>query len=601
MSKPLKINSLSLLHCLAALLSVAALQSPPPQQQQQQLQHQQMLPVSAAVAATAATATQTPASNIRLLNATSDGMATTFIDNTSSNINSNNINTNTHNIQTNNNIEAAANSFEQQQQPTLQYAQISALDKEVVERLIKQWAPIVWLAPEEKFMPLGVEEFLQHVHPMDKDASFQPGVAFSDYSTRSHLVTNTEVNDLLENEQSFLYGRNPNEKPVPIYGVVNLCPSRREPINPLPTPALSSTRGAYIPVSIDPLEERNDTIRRSSRLFPLFQRVKREAPQYNPLNEYEELVMVETSPKPQPEQDLEQEPDSSVPVNNFIANLADNVKFSGGSDPDDNLEENSIGETPEQEGNPNGKGKLPGFHVTYWMFYPYSQGKTMCTVSLGPLGRIPFPAVYGYCLGNRKDIGSHVGDWEHMSLYFNGDSEPQAMYVSAHDAGAFYSYNRLTGSFEFRRQETRKGILQRPNFPKTVTTFKNHPVLFAAKGSHGLWTAPGKHRFVKVARLYDINGFGTPWNTWKAVDISYENLRSYGKDNFLSSYFNYNLLFFKGRSLVPDWLTYRGKWGNPKSKCHPFRRIGLNFCEFTDGPTGIPLKEPHFQCGADYH
>lgn len=58
--------------------------------------------------------------------------------------------------------------------------------------------------------------------------------------------------------------------------------------------------------------------------------------------------------------------------------------------------------------------------------------------------------------------------------------------------------------------------------------------------------------------------------------------------------------YFAGRSLVPDWLTYRGKWGNPKSKCHPFRRIGLNFCEFTDGPTGIPLKEPHFQCGADY-
>nr|XP_016932084.1 uncharacterized protein LOC108011451 isoform X2 [Drosophila suzukii] len=453
-----------------------------------------------------------------------------------------------------------------------------------VERLIKQWAPIVWLAPEEKFMPLGVEEFLQNVHPMDKDSSFRPGVPFREYSTKSHLVTNNEIQELLENDKSFLYGRNPNEKPVPIYGVVTMCPSRREPIMPIvPTPAPVSTRAAYIPVSIDPLEERNDTVRRSSRLFPLFQRVKREAAadtKYTPLNQYEELVL-EPTQKPQMESDPESETESGVPVNNFIANLADNVKFSGGTDPDDNLEENSIGQAPEQEENP-GKGKLPGFHVTYWMFYPYSQGKTMCTVSLGPLGRIPFPAVYGYCLGNRKDIGSHVGDWEHMSLYFNGDAEPQAMYVSAHDAGAYYSYNRLTGSFEFRRQETRKGILQRPNFPKTVTTFKNHPVLFAAKGSHGLWTAPGKHRFVKVARLYDINGFGTPWNTWKDVDISYENLRSYG------------------RSLVPDWLTYRGKWGNPKSNCHPFRRIGLNFCEFTDGPTGIPLKEPHFECGADY-
>nr|XP_032290299.1 uncharacterized protein LOC6622478 isoform X2 [Drosophila virilis] len=463
----------------------------------------------------------------------------------------------------------------------------------LIERLIKQWAPIVWLAPEEKFMPLGVEEFLQHVHPMDKDRSFTPGVPFSEYSTKSHLVTNGEMEDLLKNEQSFIHGRNPNEAPVPIYGVVTLCPgpAKREPEAVPPSP-LASTRGPYIPVSIDPLEERNETVRRSSRLFPLFQRVRREAgsmPEYGPISDYD-LVMGETQlagaalPEPatlEQQQQLESELENGIPVNNFIANLADNVKFSGGVDLDDNLEDNNISDAPAQE-TQRVKGKLPGFHVTYWMFYPYSQGKTMCTLSLGPLGRIPFPAVYGYCLGHRRDIGSHVGDWEHMSLYFNGDAEPQAMYVSAHDAGAYYSYNRLTGSFEFRRQETRKGILQRPNFPKTVTTFKNHPVLFAAKGSHGLWTAPGKHRFVKVARLYDINGFGTPWNTWKAVDISYKNLRSYG------------------RSLVPDWLTYRGKWGNPKSKCHPFRRIGLNFCEFTDGPTGIPLKEPHFECGADY-
>lgn len=349
------------------------------------------------------------------------------------------------------------------------------------------------------------------------------------------------MEELLQNEQSFIHGRNPNEAPVPIYGVVTLCPAqpKAEPEVALPSPPaqLPSTRGPYIPVSIDPLEERNDTVRRSSRLFPLFQRVKRETamPEYAPLSDFD-LMMGETQlagavvPEPvtiEPQQQ-EEELDNALPVNNFIANLADNVKFSGGPDLEDNLEDNNIGDSPSQE-TPSGiRGQLPGFHVTYWMFYPYSQGKTMCTLSLGPLGRIPFPAVYGYCLGHRRDIGSHVGDWEHMSLYFNGDAEPQAMYVSAHDAGAYYSYNRLTGSFEFRRQETRKGILQRPNFPKTVTTFKNHPVLFAAKGSHGLWTAPGKHRFVKVARLYDINGFGTPWNTWKAVDISYKNLRSYG-------------------------------------------------------------------------
>jgi hypothetical protein len=99
------------------------------------------------------------------------------------------------------------------------------------------------------------------------------------------------------------------------------------------------------------------------------------------------------------------------------------------------------------------------------------------------------------------------------------------MYVSAHDAGAFYTFDRLTGTFEFKSQETRKGILQQPNFPKTVITSDNHPVLFSAEGSHGLWASPGKHRFVRVPRLYDINGFGQPWQTWKNVEVIYSDGR----------------------------------------------------------------------------
>lgn len=68
------------------------------------------------------------------------------------------------------------------------------------------------------------------------------------------------------------------------------------------------------------------------------------------------------------------------------------------------------------------------------------------------------------------------------------------MYVSTHDAGAFYRYNAATGTFEYDRQEVRKGVLQRPIFPAraNVTSVGEHPILFAARGSHGLWTAPGK-------------------------------------------------------------------------------------------------------------
>ncbi len=30
--------------------------------------------------------------------------------------------------------------------------------------------------------------------------------------------------------------------------------------------------------------------------------------------------------------------------------------------------------------------------------------------------------------------------------------------------------------------------------------------IFLIPGSHGLWSAPGKHRYVRVPRLFDING-----------------------------------------------------------------------------------------------
>lgn len=80
-----------------------------------------------------------------------------------------------------------------------------------------------------------------------------------------------------------------------------------------------------------------------------------------------------------------------------------------------------------------------------------------------------------------------------VQQYAQGRDEPEEMYVSVHDAGAFYRFDGSRRKFVFDRQEVRKGFLQKPKFPEAVhlTDDGNHPVLFAAKGSHGLWTAPG--------------------------------------------------------------------------------------------------------------
>lgn len=162
-----------------------------------------------------------------------------------------------------------------------------------------------------------------------------------------------------------------------------------------------------------------------------------------------------------------------------------------------------------------------------------------------------------------------------MMVILQGDDYPVAMYVSAHDAGAYYRYDIRSGTFVYESQETRKGIFQKPIFPERVfTSSGSHPVLFSAKGSHGLWTAPGKHKFVRLPRLYDESGFGIPWPTWRRLELL-------NSDN---------------EQFTPAWMTFRGKWGNPRSNCHPLVRLGFNICEFVDGPTGIPMKNGRFQC-----
>lgn len=59
------------------------------------------------------------------------------------------------------------------------------------------------------------------------------------------------------------------------------------------------------------------------------------------------------------------------------------------------------------------------FHVSYWLFFPFSQGKPICTLDMGVLGPLPLPVFNNRCFGTLKEFGSHVGDWEHMSLMFN--------------------------------------------------------------------------------------------------------------------------------------------------------------------------------------
>jgi hypothetical protein len=108
------------------------------------------------------------------------------------------------------------------------------------------------------------------------------------------------------------------------------------------------------------------------------------------------------------------------PLSNSIE--IDNYTFKI-DDKEDELstDKNETSEIPEETSN------LPHFHVTYWMFYPYSQGKSMCTLNIPLLGPLPIPLIpiLNICLGTKKEFGGHVGDWEHMSLFFKGKMHPE--------------------------------------------------------------------------------------------------------------------------------------------------------------------------------
>lgn len=81
----------------------------------------------------------------------------------------------------------------------------------LVEKLVREWAPLVWLAPNEKFMPGDVTDFLQHVHaekakkPHRHDQTFQSDDG--DDEQLYYYETANELNVLLSQQD-----RNPWER-----------------------------------------------------------------------------------------------------------------------------------------------------------------------------------------------------------------------------------------------------------------------------------------------------------------------------------------------------------------------------------------------------
>jgi hypothetical protein len=165
------------------------------------------------------------------------------------------------------------------------------------------------------------------------------------------------------------------------------------------------------------------------------------------------------------------------------------------------------------------------FTAQYNTFYPYNEGKDAC----------PLFVIDGHCTSpsGRKVFDDHVADWELMTILFNL-GRPVSVHVGAHgnDQGPgmynastyFPNTNTPDGHVvwestitQYQMSDALSGIGARG--PWYLSWQGDHPIVYSAKGSHGIWASPGQHVYGVAAGdfLTDDAGKGTPWETWRSV------------------------------------------------------------------------------------
>lgn len=185
--------------------------------------------------------------------------------------------------------------------------------------------------------------------------------------------------------------------------------------------------------------------------------------------------------------------------------------------------------------------------VIYWMFYPYNNGKRVC-IGL-------YSDLFG-CIGGYSTFGNHVGDWEHVTIRFV-DGAPTQVALSQHSGGAVFAYGDP-------RLALRDG----------------RPVVYAAKGSHGLYPDAARHIYATIPNgdfLADDTDAGTQWQTSAQVVTFDPQDAPFGAPL--------------------SWLSYTGRWGNAASGCS-FSWLTQGECVLNPGPASIlprPVSSPELR------
>lgn len=191
--------------------------------------------------------------------------------------------------------------------------------------------------------------------------------------------------------------------------------------------------------------------------------------------------------------------------------------------------------------------------LIYFMYYPYNLGKKVAG----------------------KTYGDHVGDWEHVTVRLrwtdlDGDTHLRPIMFA-------YEAHGDTTKVEWPSAGEASG---------DIAFEGDHPIVYAAYGSHGLWASAGEHVYkdLPVFELSDDTSKGTAWDTWNNLV-----LLDYTTKSPISPTETY-----------PAWMGYNGdgwrsqnpggvyRWGNEHAGV-AIKPLGIY--ERSDGPTG-PVDKP---------
>ncbi|MCP3668962.1 MAG: Vps62-related protein, partial [Gammaproteobacteria bacterium] len=246
-------------------------------------------------------------------------------------------------------------------------------------------------------------------------------------------------------------------------------------------------------------------------------------------------------------------------------------------------------------------------HVIYWLAYPYNEGKYISLPSNGTLQEaaavlcIPYlvflnPIGYLACYiaENKKlkkqmpsqgngEYGNHVYDWERVVIRWK-DDQPETIHLPAH--GAKISTTAPWGNDAIEYED-------------------NRPIVYAAKGSHGVYPSPGKvvWETIKIGavgidlykrELIDEMDRGYLWDTQNNLNVFIpESIIKESAENAQAS----------PQEITFNWgdeplLYYMGRWGNNKDACFKVDASFLFFkkfstgeqCKLSNAPTGPAVK-----------